>query len=118
MNIELVIDGKKLPGTLDETVAGRDFASLLPLTVTVTDFHTTEKISDLPRRLSTAGAPDGTAASAGDITYYTPWGNLALFYRDFARSTGLVRLGSLGPAAADVLADLDDGTTITINPAN
>jgi hypothetical protein len=117
MNIEFVIDGKKLRGTLDDAAAGRDFASLLPLTITVTDFHATEKISDLPRRLTTEGAPDGTAASAGDITYYAPWGNLALFYRDFAHSDGLVRLGNLDPETADAIADLDDGTTITIDIA-
>jgi hypothetical protein len=29
-----------------------------------------------------------------------------------------VRLGSLGPEAADVLACLDDGTTITIDVAS
>jgi hypothetical protein len=117
MNIELVIGGKRLRGTVDDTAAGRDFASLLPLTITVTDFHATEKISDLPRRLTTEGAPDGTAASAGDITYYAPLGNLALFYRDFPHSHGLVRLGSLGPDTADAIADLDDGTTITIDIA-
>jgi hypothetical protein len=71
MDIELVLDNIKLRGTLDDTAAGRDFASLLPLTLTLTltDFHATEKISDLPPRLSTEGAPAGTAASAGDITY-------------------------------------------------
>lgn len=31
----------------------------------------------------------------GDITYYSPWGNLALFYRDFGHASGLVRLGRL-----------------------
>jgi hypothetical protein len=117
VDIELVIDDTKLRGTLDDTAAGRDFASLLPLTLTLTDFHATEKISDLPRRLSTKGAPDGTAASAGDITYYAPWGNLALFYRDFTYSEGLVRLGRLDPEAADVLTGLDDGTTVTFDAA-
>lgn len=117
MNIELVIGGKRLRGSLEETAVGRDFASLPSLTLTVTDFHATEKVSDLPRRLSTEGAPGGTAASAGDITYYAPWGNLALFYRDFPHSDGLVRLGSLDPETADAFADLDDGTTITIDVA-
>jgi hypothetical protein len=32
----------------------------------------------------------------GDITYYAPWGNLAIFYRDFGYSPGLVRLGHIG----------------------
>jgi hypothetical protein len=117
MDIELVLDGTTLHGSLDDTAAGRDFASLLPLTLTVTDFHATEKISDLPRRLSTEGAPSGTAGSAGDITYYAPWGNLALFYRDSDYADGLVRLGRLDPEAADVLAGLDDGTTVTIDAA-
>jgi len=31
----------------------------------------------------------------GDITYYAPWGNLAIFYRDFDYSRGLVRLGRI-----------------------
>jgi len=31
----------------------------------------------------------------GDIAYYASWGNLALFYRDFGWSAGLVRLGRL-----------------------
>jgi hypothetical protein len=31
----------------------------------------------------------------GDITYYAPWGNLAIFYRDFGYSSGLVSLGRI-----------------------
>ena len=30
----------------------------------------------------------------GDITYYAPWGNLAIFYKDFGYAKGLVKLGS------------------------
>lgn len=115
MDIRLTIGDTALRGRLDDTPAGRDFAALLPLTLTLTDFHATEKISDLPERLSTEDeVPRGTAGSAGDITVYAPWGNLALFYRDFTYTDDLIRLGSLEPAAADALADLADGTTITI----
>jgi hypothetical protein len=28
-------------------------------------------------------------------TYYAPWGNLAIFYRDFGYSKGLIRLGRI-----------------------
>src|SRR3954468_20696278 len=95
MNIRLDVEGTPLTATLDDTEAARDFASLLPLTLTLEDYASTEKISDLPRKLATTGAPAGTAAAAGDITYYAPWGNLALFYRDFAYSSGLVKLGRI-----------------------
>jgi hypothetical protein len=59
------------------------------------DYAGTEKISYLPRRLSTEGAPAGSDPSVGDITYYAPWGNLAIFYRDFRYASGLVILGSI-----------------------
>ena len=59
------------------------------------DYASTEKISDLPKRLTTEGAPPGFAPSVGDITYYAPWGNLAIFHKDFRYSSGLVSLGTL-----------------------
>ena len=83
----------KIRMDVEGTTITRDFVSLLPLTLTLEDYSATEKISDLPRRLSTEGAPPGSDPSIGDITYYSPWGNLALFYRDFGYSKGLVKLG-------------------------
>jgi hypothetical protein len=95
MKIRIDIEGTFVTATLDDTEAARDFASLLPLTVTLEDYHSTEKIADLPRKLSTKGAPPGSDPEVGDIAYYAPWGNLALFYRDFGYSAGLVKLGSV-----------------------
>jgi hypothetical protein len=95
MKIRMDVEGTSITATLDDNDTARDFASLLPLTLTLRDYAATEKISDLPRKLSTQDAPAGTEASAGDIAYYAPWGNLALFYRDFEYSRGLVRLGTL-----------------------
>jgi hypothetical protein len=95
MKIRLTIEGVSLTGTLDDTEAARDFAALLPLVLTLEDYAGTEKISELPRRLSKAGAPPAIDPEAGDITYYAPWGNLALFYRDFGYSEGLVKLGMM-----------------------
>jgi len=89
------VAGTPLTATLDDNETARDFAAMLPLTLTLEDYASTEKISYLPRKLSTTGAPAGTAASAGDVTYYAPWGNLALFYRDFEYSSGLVTLGAV-----------------------
>lgn len=59
------------------------------------DYAGTEKITYLPRKLSTAGAPEGVVPVAGDLAYYAPWGNLAMFYRDFRYSPGLIRLGRI-----------------------
>src|ERR671917_381132 len=95
MRIRIDIDGTVITATLEDSATARDFASLFPLTLTLRDYTATEKISDLPRRLSTQGAPLGFDPSIGDIAYYAPWGNLAIFCRDFGYSNGLIKLGAI-----------------------
>jgi hypothetical protein len=88
-------NGESVSATLEDGAAARAFRALLPLTLTLTDYNATEKISDLPKRLSTEGEPAGIDPEPGDLAYYAPWGNLAIFYNDFGYSRGLVRLGQL-----------------------
>ena len=99
MKIRLTINGRETTATLDDNATARDFFSLLPLTLTLEDYATTEKIAYPPRKLSTQDAPAGIDPDVGDITYYAPWGNLALFYKDFGYSTGLIRLGRFDAGA-------------------
>jgi hypothetical protein len=97
MKIKLTVgEGKDVyTAILNDSKAASDFIELLPLTLTLEDYAGTEKISGLPKRLSTTGSPDGTEAVIGDITYYAPWGNLAIFYRDFGYAKGLIKLGRI-----------------------
>lgn len=95
MKIRLVFKGQTLPATLYDTPSARDFYSLLPLSLTLDDYAATEKIAYLPRKLSTAGAPAGFTPAPGDITYYAPWGNLALFHKGAPHASGLVSLGRI-----------------------
>jgi hypothetical protein len=95
MKIRILLNGQSLPASLYDNPSARDFYSLLPLTLTLEDYATTEKIAYPPRKLSTRGAPEGFTPSAGDISYYAPWGNLALFHKSFRYSSGLVSLGKL-----------------------
>jgi hypothetical protein len=60
MKIRMDIEGTPLTATLDDTEAARDFASLLPLSPTLEDYAATEKVSDLPRRLSAGSRSDGS----------------------------------------------------------
>ena len=101
MKIRIKVEDKVLTATLRDSKTARDFVSQLPLTLTLEDYASTEKISDLPRRLSTEGAPSGSDPSVGDIAFYAPWGNLAIFYRDAGYANGLIILGKIdGDAAA------------------
>lgn len=91
--IRITANGQVLTVRLSDSATTRDFVSLLPLDLILEDFGDAEKIAYLPRKLSTEGAPPAIDPVAGDVTYYAPWGNLAIFVRDFRHSPGLVRLG-------------------------
>jgi hypothetical protein len=95
VKILLNIDGHSIPASMIDNATTRDFLALLPVSLTLDDYNGTEKISYLPKKLSTADAPAGFAPSIGDIAYYAPWGNVAIFHRDFRYSKGLVLLGRI-----------------------
>lgn len=110
--IQFITGGNVLTATLDNTAVAQEFAKLLPLDLTLTDYHGIEKIADLPRKLDTSAAPASYAPEAGDIALYAPWGNLAIFYKPFRESPGLVRLGEFdGPYDALVR---DEDTSVRI----
>jgi len=102
MKIRLSINGQIVTATLIDNATSRDFMALLPMSLKLEDYASTEKIAHLPRKLSTKGAPAGIDPEVGDIAYYAPWGNLAIYYRDFGYSSGLVRLGHID-TSMDVL---------------
>jgi hypothetical protein len=103
LKINIRLEDRIIPATLNDSKAAQDFASMLPLSLTLEDYASTEKISDLPSKLSTDGAPPGFDPSVGDIAYYAPWGNIAIYYRDFEYSSGLVSLGTVA-SGADIFA--------------
>lgn len=100
MHIRVTLDGREAEATLNDSPAARDLVSLLPLTLDLKDFHGTERIADPPRKLTTENAPEPQAPKTGDLTYYAPWGNLAIFYKDGpSASSDLLVLGHINADA-------------------
>ncbi|MBJ9721306.1 hypothetical protein I5515_05770 [Acinetobacter calcoaceticus] len=99
MKIRIDIDETQQPlfATLRMTPTVEDFIKQLPLTLTLKDYDSTEKIANLPNKLTMQNAPLGYAGKAGDLTYYAPWGNLAFFYKNshVGYANGLIFLGKL-----------------------
>jgi hypothetical protein len=117
MRVQITVDGTVLDASIEDHPSARDFAAMLPLELAARDFAGSEKIADLPRRLSTAHSAARVDPAPGDLYYYSPWGNLAIYYRAATWSEGLVRLGRIdGPIAA--LTDQNGEFTITIAPAD
>ncbi|MEW6146175.1 MAG: cyclophilin-like fold protein [Thermodesulfobacteriota bacterium] len=93
MKIRIKVGDKEAIGTLNDSPAARDFASLLPLTLDLEDYVKTEKIGYLPRKLTIEGSANNPDS---DIAYYAPWGNLAIFYKVVPSSgNGLIILGKI-----------------------
>jgi hypothetical protein len=107
MKLKITIGDNEAFALLYDNPASRDFMALLPLRLELEDYNRTEKISQIPGKLSSEKVPRGFKPSAGDLTYYEPWGNIALFYKDFGYANGLI---SLGRITSGLEAFHDNGT--------
>lgn len=58
MKIRLIINDQMLSATMEDSIPAREFIAQLPLTLQLEDYAATEKIAQLPRRLSVAGEPE------------------------------------------------------------
>ena len=56
MKIRLTVDGQVATATLYDNATARDFAALLPLSLTLTDYARIERIAGLPQRLTRGSA--------------------------------------------------------------
>ena len=95
MRIKITIGDTVLTAAMADNASARDFISMMHFSLNMTDYNRIEKVSNLPRQLNTAGMPAGYDPSIGDITFYAPWGNIAIFYGDFGYVRGLVFLGRI-----------------------
>jgi hypothetical protein len=103
MKIECAFSDHVFTASLYDNPSARDFASMLPLDLTIEDYSNNEKIAYLPRKLTEEGSGPLTSEAPGDLCYYAPWGNLAFFYAGYRFSRGLIRLGRLDNGFAPLL---------------
>lgn len=104
MRVRFVFADQDFTATLEDSPSARDFLSMLPLDLTIGDYSTNEKIAHLPRKLSGDGTTRFDNEAVGDLCYYAPWGNLAMFHGSYRWSRGLIRLGRLDRGPAPLLA--------------
>ena len=115
--IKLTVDGNEIYVNLDDNQASREFLGMLPLTLTFEDFNSTEKIATLPDELSKEGLPSGYTPEVGDFSYYAPWGNISVFYRNFRYSNSLYKLGTI-ESGTEILGNMNGNFEVTIERVN
>lgn len=96
MKLKITIGNQAVTAILYDNPTARSFAAQLPLRdIVLRDYNRTEKIFDPPQGLSKEGAPAGYDPAPGDIACYGPWGNIAIFYRDYGYGRGLIPVGRI-----------------------
>ena len=96
VKIHIAIGTTRMTATLEDNPTARDFASLLPLTLTLRDLGAAEKVSGaLSRSLSEESAPAMDAGAVGDIAYYAPWRNIALYRGRGPDASGVIRIARI-----------------------
>jgi hypothetical protein len=78
--IGMTINGKATQARWIENPTTADFLTLLPLTLRMNDLFKREKFGSLPRAISTSGKATRQYA-LGEIAYWAPGPDLAVFYR-------------------------------------
>jgi hypothetical protein len=97
MKIRLKLGGATATATLLDSRASRDFWSLLPLTLKMNDLFRREKYGRLPRPISEEGKRTHSY-EIGDIAYWPPSSDLAVYYRHDGESIpepGIIVLGRI-----------------------
>lgn len=95
VQVKITIGEKTAKAILYNHPTCKDFASLLPLTLKLEDYNKLEKISLLSQKISSENAPSGFDPPVANLTYYEPWGNLSLFYKDEGYANALISMGKI-----------------------
>ena len=104
MKLNITVGSRTITATMEDNAAARDFLSRLPLEVTLNDYNNiTEKIFYPSPALTTAGVTRGCSPTPGDITIYVPWGNVAIFCKNWSRSNDLIKIGHIDGDGIGVL---------------
>ena len=111
--IKFSFEEKEIVVLLRDNSATKSLLEQLPLILKFENYGGTEKISYPPEKLDISKAPNNYTPSAGDLTYYAPWGNLAFFHKDYRNSDGLVPLGRI-ESGIENLQEINENFSVTV----
>ncbi|MGH3924508.1 MAG: cyclophilin-like fold protein [Pseudonocardiaceae bacterium] len=118
MRIRLTVGEASATARLYDNDTARDFASLLPVTITVHDLGGREKAGALPRELT--GGCGQSEYRAGQLGYWPPSKDLALYYHEDGfriPGPGIVMIGEI-ESGLDAITVASDNDTLTITVAD
>lgn len=97
-----VSDGKnKIVYELNASGQSKSLYSQLPIKVQIENYSTNEKIFYPKEKFPLKNGIEGSGDS-GTLAYFSPWGNVVLFYGKFSEYPGLFILGKVANGAENI----------------
>ncbi len=93
MKVKITLDDGVYFATLSDNPTSQSFWQKLPIISKLENYANNEKVVYLKEQLSIKQAPVGYMSKTGDIAYYAPWGNIAMFFDKGDYAQGLVYMG-------------------------
>lgn len=111
MKVKVSSESVEVVFELNDSSASKSFYEQLPLTVSVENYSTNEKIFNLTQKLDVSNVWEGSCPT-GSIAYFSPWNNIAMYYGDAPEYKGLYPMGT-AVNSAEKIEDLTGSITIT-----
>lgn len=101
---------------LNDSSAAKALYAQLPLSTTVENYGSNEKIFYPPEKLDTGDTPLMGNSESGTLGYYAPWGDVVLFYDSVGSASGLYDLGD-AVSGAEQIENLSGTIQIDVHTA-
>lgn len=117
MQVQITSKGHTTIFQLYDTVAAKQFYDQLPLELDLTNFRDAQWMLYPPEKLSVTEREAYHDGKKGELSYYAPWGDVFMLYKDFYAGDEMHRLG-IGLSGIEEIAEMSDRATIEKNQVN
>lgn len=111
MRVQITSQGKTATFQLYDTSAAKEFYEQLPLELDLTNFRDAQWMFYPPEKLNVTAREAYHDGKKGELSYYAPWGDVFMLYKDFYAGDEMHRLG-IGLTGIDEIADMSGSAVI------
>lgn len=105
MLVKISSQGQTAAFQLYDTVAAKEFYAQLPLKLDLSNFRDAQWMFYPPQTLNVTAAEAYHDGKKGELSYYEPWGDAFMLYKDFYAGDEMHRLG-VGLSGIDGIAKM------------
>lgn len=111
MKVEILSRGKTATFQLYDTTAAGEFYAQLPLTLDLSNFRDAQWMFYPPEKLHVQADEAYHDGKKGELSYYAPWGDVFMLYKDFYAGDEMHRLG-VGLSGVDDIAAMSGSAVV------